>query len=81
VKHLFIGTQDDNVKDCVNKGRLRHGDSRGENNGMSKLTATKVLEIRAMAEKGISKFVIAQQFGIHFSYVNTIASKKVWKNI
>jgi len=43
--HLFLGTQKENMRDCVNKGRCIRAN--GENHGNCKLTDAEVAEIRA----------------------------------
>ena len=46
-RHLWLGTQKDNVLDCIAKGRWRPG--AGERHGSSKLTDADVAEIRRAA--------------------------------
>lgn len=61
--HLFLGTNDDNMKDCASKGRIRNNSYRGEKSNLVKLTAEKVLEIKRL--KGVkSQYEIARQFGV-----------------
>lgn len=67
--HLFLGTQSDNVQDCIKK--KRHRAMCGENHGNSKLTMIQVRKIRKMRKKnpsltykkigsifGVSEFII-----------------------
>src|ERR1039458_688897 len=42
--HLFIGTCDDNLKDCAQKGRMHQGEA----NGKAKLTEPEVREIKTI---------------------------------
>lgn len=56
--------------------------ARGEAHGMSKLTATKVIEIRALyAAGGITKTDIAARFGVHRSLIYLIIIRKKWKHV
>jgi hypothetical protein len=76
--HLFEGTAKANRDDCAAKSR----DARGEKVGTSKLTASQVLEIRALRHKGIKQRIIAEQFGIDCSHVSLICGKrKSWSHI
>src|SRR5438552_3767215 len=45
-KHLWLGTQADNVLDLIKKGRRPHDYAKGEKNGRAKLTNRDVLTIR-----------------------------------
>ena len=72
IGHLFIGTQADNIQDCINKGRAKR--PRGSRNGNTKLTESQVIEIRTMLKKGEAQNEIAQKFGVARSttgYINT----------
>ena len=53
---------------------------RGEGNGMAKLTAEKVLAIRAL--RGIANNrTIGAWFGIHCNHVNRIWRRELWKHL
>lgn len=75
--HLFLGTTQDNTKDCVKKGRM----ARGESVGTSKLTADKVLQIRARLRSGVRREHVAREFGVRPSNVAWIAKRRTWKHI
>ena len=49
--HLFLGTQQDNVTDMIQKNRHNH---RGEANGKAKLNDDKVREIRLHCDKSVT---------------------------
>lgn len=72
--HLFLGTQDDNMKDARNKGRVR----KGEDHGMRKLSEEDVLRIRSMG--GTLRYV-ASLFGISNSMVCMIRNRKYWAHV
>jgi hypothetical protein len=60
--HLFLGTQDDNMKDCAKKGRFK---SRPKYYNLRKLTSDKVAEIiRLKSESGLSISEISKIVGI-----------------
>jgi hypothetical protein len=77
--HLFIGTQADNMKDMCNKGRKFI--TKGELDGMAKLTESQVLEIRQIKEKrGLSHAKIAEMFNTSTSNIGLIVQGKRWKH-
>lgn len=78
--HLFIGTQDDNMKDCARKGRIKSPSLNGERNPMSKLNDEQVLTIRGMAKK-IPQSHIAKFFDVSKMTISRIVRMKSWKTI
>lgn len=92
--HLFLGSQADNLRDMMAKGRARppkgdrHGSrthpdrvARGERIGTSKLTAPDVLAIRAWSKSGFTQSQIASAYGISSSTVCEIANRILWAHI
>lgn len=78
--HLFLGTQDDNVKDCVNKERDNCGI--GERNSHDKLTESDVLEIIEKYKTGnYSQKELAEEFGINDRQISNIVTGKNWKHL
>ncbi len=77
-EHLFLGTQDDNMKDMANKFR----GTNGEKGHRAKLTKNKVVEIRFAANMGnMLHKEIAKVFGVSTSTITRIVNKKDWKHI
>jgi hypothetical protein len=70
--HLFLGTNLDNMRDCINKGRR---------NCSSKLNPNKIKQICQMAKEGLLYKDIAMQFNITCSYSSRIARKNGIKRI
>src|SRR6185503_13164373 len=62
--HLFLGTQKDNIHDCISKGRARRGVSRGVRNGSSKLTDALALKARRLYSHGYTVREIAPMIGV-----------------
>lgn len=61
--HLFLGTSQDNIRDCVAKGRNRP--PTGESSATAILNGTAVLEMRRLyRERKASSIGIAKKFGI-----------------
>jgi hypothetical protein len=76
--HLFIGTNYDNVKDAMNKGRKRGGHKNlGEDNGQSKMTVEKIKKMRKLYGK-FSAQKLSEMFGISQSQINDIKRGKFW---
>jgi hypothetical protein len=73
--HLFLGTNEDNVRDKVKKGRH----SRGSKHGASKLTEAQVIEIRSRV--GQSHIELAREFGIRYQNIGAILNRKHWGHI
>lgn len=72
--HLFLGTNKDNMIDMVSKGRQ----SRGEKNGMSKLTKEQVHKIRSIEGTNVS---IAKIYGVTDVLISQIKKRQIWKHI
>lgn len=77
-RHLFCGTQQENVDDMEAKGRAVKRGSNGEANGGAKITEAAVREIRASSE-AVRR--IAEQYGVSISLIYAIRSRHTWKHI
>lgn len=71
---------------CINPQHLflksqRIYPKREEGRPLRVLTEENVLEIRELIKQNLSKSVIAKRFGICYSHVSAIKSRKVWRNI
>lgn len=75
-EHLFLGSNRDNRVDAVKKNRH----AKGEKIVFSKLTATQVLEARAMLGR-LSQREIADHFLVDQSNISRIARRITWKHI
>jgi hypothetical protein len=80
-EHLFLGTQRDNMKDMIQKGRDFHIVPFGSKHGNSKLNEEQVMEIRKKFSEGISVKSIAKIYKISDANVRLIINKKAWKHI
>ncbi len=78
-KHLWLGTQSENLADAVAKGRMRSPDTRADRNGNTSLTWEKVRAIREMHDKGARKFHLASLFGVSPSTIGNITNHETWK--
>ncbi len=82
-RHLFTGTDLDNVKDKISKGRaFVFQRVVGEETTAAKLTAEEVIGIRNIYVKGtISMREIAERFSVCTSNVEHILSRRRWKHL
>jgi DNA invertase Pin-like site-specific DNA recombinase len=74
--HLFLGTQQDNIRDAAQKGRMHTG----EQSPNAKLTAGQVREIRSSAS-GTTYRALAKTFGVHPNTISLIVRRKQWKHL
>lgn len=87
--HLFLGTQADNVADCIRKGRFIKGchvpfdrRQRGEARPTSKLTDNDVREIRRLrATEGLTQRELAARFGVCQRTITLILSGRAWTHV
>ncbi len=73
-KHLFLGTQADNMQDATNKNRC----PKGERASWSKLTETQVVAIRSDPRL---QDIIAQEYGLCQQSVSLIKRRITWKHL
>lgn len=69
--HTYLGTQKENAHDRDSRGR----------NGLAKLTAAVVREVRAQAEQGVPQKDLCKQFGVHAPCISAIVNRKTWRHI
>ena len=73
--HLFLGTQADNIRDMIRKGR--NDDRSGERNFSAKLSQRDVNEIRSLAGR-LPQRAIAEKFGVSQSQISHIIRGAGW---
>lgn len=75
--HLSAGSQFDNMRDAVSRGRMR--DRKGEQNGRAKLDVAAVVAIRAsVTGRHGERMAIARQYGISSGQVSKILNGDSW---
>jgi hypothetical protein len=75
-KHLFLGTNADNVADKVKKGRCGFKRQQGQCNGMAKLSDEHVKEIRHLYESSeLSQSKLAQMYGVRQPHISRIVNQ------
>ena len=78
-EHLVIGSQLNNVADCVSKER-RHT-AQGESCRHAKMSATLVVKIRQMRRDGATLPQLAKIFSVSANAVHCICLRKTWKHV
>ncbi len=80
--HLFVGTQDDNMKDMVAKDRANK--PKGESNGRAKLTEDDVRYIRQnykFRSPTYGRKALAERFGVDVVTIRAILIRKLWSHV
>lgn len=92
-KHLFLGTQLDNVRDMIKKGRKAHVSEGflckarryrvpcGESHPFAKLTEAAVLIIKRRSAAGESAVSISKDFGVVHQTIDRIVDGTTWKHV
>lgn len=79
--HLWLGTDEDNLRDMREKGREGHGGAIGETNASARLTEAQVIEIRSLYTQGMTQVEIGKRFGSPQAHISAIVRRKIWKHI
>lgn len=80
-RHLWLGTQSENLADAAAKGRNFTPDTSAEKNGNTSLDWERVRAIRKLHRDGMKKFHIAQIFNVSPSTVGNITKNQTWKEV
>ncbi len=75
--HLWLGTQKENMRDMVEKGRS----ARGARASGAKLSEHQVREIRKLYEDGFSQYRIAEEYDVSQRNISMIVRRKTWTHI
>jgi len=78
-EHLFLGTHQDNMRDCHEKGRAIG--PQGEAAHLAKLTTDDVLAIRAMPYDRRTLSTLSRQYGVSTQTIHKIIKRKTWKHV
>lgn len=91
-KHLFLGTQLDNIHDAIAKGRTPLGEKsgrrkhperypRGEALPFAKLTNDAIITIRSLYSSGVMLSKLARQYNVGTTCITNIVQNRTWKHI
>jgi hypothetical protein len=77
--HLFLGTNEDNMRDMVAKRRAaQHA---GVDNGRARLTEADVIAIRQARANGVTRSRLAAAYGVTPENIGAIANGKTWRHV
>jgi hypothetical protein len=80
IRHLFLGTQLENIQDMFSKGRQNK--ARGEGHGRAKKTEAEMLSmINEYRAGGITQKELAMKYALHPIYVNKVLTGKKWAHL
>jgi hypothetical protein len=90
--HIFIGSRSDNMRDCVEKGRLKPTNGclamlkvrrsyKGVNNHECKLTDEQALRARNCPRKYGAASKLAKEFGVSLTVICDIRDGKWWTHL
>ncbi len=74
---LYWGDQEDNSRDSETHGTM----CVGEKHPGAKLTSEKVREIRRLHSEGVSRDLLAEQFGVSGRYITSLANREKWRHV
>lgn len=81
--HLRLGTQSENLLECVSKKRdkqsTKPNNARGEHNGQSKLSVGDVQEIKRRRTLGETYEAISRSYAVTSVLISRICRGKAWK--
>lgn len=83
-KHLFLGTQQDNIRDCRDKGRLKNNliIYKGEKCSFSKLKEKDILRIREEYNGSWGQLKqLGKRYGVTATSIYNVVHRKCWKHI
>lgn len=79
-RHLFLGTQADNNRDCKAKGRM--ASVVGEKNPNAKLSNSDIVAIRAAYATGtVTALALGDQYGVSDANISDIVKRKTWSHL
>jgi len=90
--HLFVGTQDDNMKDMKNKGRHRNPEinglklhpekaARGEKVNTAKLTEKDCYKVVEYYKQGYTQKQISEIYNVHYTTIGGVINGRYWKHL
>jgi hypothetical protein len=82
IEHLFLGTNSDNMRDMVAKGRHVNNGKHGAASHFAKLNEDMVAEIRRRhSVGGVSQTRLGKEFNVSAATVCEIVSRKTWAHL
>jgi HNH endonuclease len=77
--HLWLGSQADNVRDMIDKGRRGDSSLIGVRNGRAKLTPEAAGQIRSLHARGLATYTdLARVYGVGKSTICRVVLERAW---
>lgn len=76
-RHLFLGSNRENLEDAARKLRMQHGEDRS----IAKLTSAKVRRARAAHSRGVSVNSMAKRYGVSPSTLRVAVNRTTWRHV
>lgn len=91
-KHLWLGTNSENLMDASRKGTIARGDRNGsrlyperlaigETNANAKLSTIEVVEIRKKFHSGIRLSMLAKEYSVSRSTLGSLIKRETWRHV
>jgi hypothetical protein len=78
-EHLYVGTQADNVRDMVSRGRHKPPTARfGFSNPLSKLTTEDIIKAKSLRSEGLSHKRIGKELGFSTMTIFRLLTGRSW---
>lgn len=79
--HLFLGTNQENMRDCADKGRSKLDPQRGEAHHSATVTERQVRDIRRRYAQSQTPKVISKELGVSYRATWCIVHRLTWKDV
>ena len=80
-EHLHLGTNEDNIREKVERGRSVNQVYYGEENPKAKFTNKQIIDIRKRYKNGTRQCVFVKEYGVSRTTISDIVNRKIWKHI
>ena len=77
--HLWDGDDLANQRDSIAKGRAKK--AVGSAASKAKLTEEQVMEIRALAESGVSQASLSRRYGVNRYSISALVHRRTWRHV
>jgi len=80
-KHLYAGTQSQNVRDAVRRGRHKRAAVHGSQSPFAKLVERQIPAIKRRLRAGESTVKIAKDYNVHAATIWAIGKRNAWNHV
>ena len=80
-RHLFVASQEDNMRDMIRKGRTALCGVRGVDHWRAKFSPEEINELRRLVASGMSQAEAGRLFHMSHTNVSNVVHRRTWKNL